>query len=119
MTTGAEADLEVVTALARQMVGRWGMSRRVGSSPCCRDVRRTVPPRDESGASEATKELVDSEVRLLLDECYTAAGERLRRHRPRLEGLAQALLERETLDERAAYEAAGFAADLPRDMSVT
>jgi cell division protease FtsH len=120
VTTGAEGDLEVVTALARQMVGRWGMSRRVGLvSVLPRMSGGLVLPRDESGASEATKELVDSEVRLLLDQCYTAAAERLRRHRARLEGLAQALLERETLDERAAYEAAGFAADLPRDMSVT
>ncbi len=52
---------------------------------------------------------MDSEVRLLIDECYTAAVERLKRHRPRLEGLAKALLDRETLDESEAYEAAGFA----------
>jgi cell division protease FtsH len=109
VTTGAEADLEAVTALARQMVGRWGMSRRVGLV--------SVLPRlsgglgvavEESGTSEATKELVDSEVRQLIDECYSAALERLGRNRARLEGLAEALLDRETLHAHEARDAAGF-----------
>ena len=115
VTTGAEADLEVVTTLARQMVGRWGMSRRVGLvSVLPRLAGGLALPSDDSGTSEATKELVDSEVRMLIDECYTAAVERLKRHRPRLEGLAKALLDRETLDESEAYEAAGFAPENTR-----
>jgi cell division protease FtsH len=120
VTTGAEADLEVVTTLARQMVGRWGMSRRVGLvSVLPRLAGGLALPSDDSGTSEATKELVDSEVRLLIDECYTAAVERLKRHRPRLEGLAKALLDRETLDESEAYEAAGFAPEIPVNTSIT
>ena len=120
VTTGAEADLEVVTTLARQMVGRWGMSRRVGLvSVLPRLAGGLALPSDDGGTSEATKELVDSEVRLLIDECYTAAVERLKRHRPRLEGLAKALLERETLDESEAYDAAGFAPEIPVNTSIT
>jgi len=109
VTTGAEADLEAVTALARQMVGRWGMSRRVGLvSVLPRLSTGVIAGVDDSGTSEATKELVDNEVRLLIDECYSAAVERLKRNRARLEGLAEALLDRETLDEAEAREAAGF-----------
>jgi cell division protease FtsH len=109
VTSGAEADLEDVTALARHMVGRWGMSRRVGLvSVLPRLASRLNTPAEDSATSEATKELIDSEVRLLIDECYCAATERLTRNHPRLEGLAEALLEQETLDEAEAREAAGF-----------
>jgi len=112
VTTGAEADLELVTRLARQMVGRWGMSRRVGLvSVLSGNSDNSHLASGDRGASEATKELVDSEVRLLLDECYAAGLERLRRNRARLESLANALLERETLDEREAFDAAGFQRD--------
>jgi len=110
VTTGAESDLEQVTAIARQMVGRWGMSKEIGM------VLVLPGPQDEpllpgtgGRASEATLQLVDVEVRRIVDECYSIAVEQLRSNRDRLERLAKALLERETLDERAAYEAAGFA----------
>ena len=105
VTTGAEADIEQVTSIARQMVGRWGMSDRVGLV--------SVVPRDEdtpamSTVAEATRELVDAEVRQLVTEAYGLALGRLRQNRNRLDTLALALLERETLDEDEAYEAAGF-----------
>ena len=111
VTTGAESDLEQVTAIARQMVGRWGMSKEIGM------VSVLPGPQDEpllpgtgGRASEATLQLVDVEVRRIVDECYSVAVEQLRSNRDRLERLAQALLESETLDEREAYEAAGFPA---------
>jgi cell division protease FtsH len=59
-------------------------------------------------ASEATRELVDQEVRRIVDECYETAVTKLRENRDRLEALTQALLEHETLDELDAYRAAGF-----------
>jgi cell division protease FtsH len=59
-------------------------------------------------ASESTRELIDTEVRRIVDECYVRAVDSLREHRGQLETLARELLERETLDEAAAYEAAGF-----------
>jgi cell division protease FtsH len=86
------------------MVGRWGMSDRIGLV--------AVLPRGGEGStadtSEATRELVDAEVRRIVAEAYQLALSRLREHRDRLDALAQALLDRETLDEEDAYEAAGF-----------
>jgi cell division protease FtsH len=109
VTTGAEADLEMVTKLARQMVGRWGMSRRVGLVSVLPSSSEIYAVSSDWGAtSEATKELVDSEVRSLIDECHTAAIERLGRSRQRLDALAGALLEHETLDEGEAYAAIGL-----------
>jgi|HigsolmetaAR201D_1030396.scaffolds.fasta_scaffold05020_5 cell division protease FtsH len=106
VTTGAESDLEQVTQIARSMVGRWGMSEEVG-------LVSVLPvdgdqPFSANAASEATRELVDREVRRIIEECYERALSQLRAERDRLDSLAKALLEHETLDERQAYEAAGF-----------
>jgi cell division protease FtsH len=109
VTTGAESDLEQVTNIARQMVGRWGMSEEVGLVsvlPRPEDQQGFFP--NASAASEATRELIDREVRRIVDECYEKAVSKLRENRSRLESLAKTLLERETLDEVDAYRAAGF-----------
>ncbi|MFF4175077.1 ATP-dependent zinc metalloprotease FtsH [Streptomyces sp. NPDC001750] len=105
VTTGAESDLEQVTRLARGMVGRWGMSPRVG--------RLTAIPADAQqayglSAAPATLDAVDSEMRRIVDECYEAACGLLRENRDRLDALADALLANETLDEAEAYRAAGI-----------
>jgi cell division protease FtsH len=110
VTTGAESDLEQVTRIARQMVGRWGMSDEIGMVsvlPGPMDDQMFFPGTN-GGPSESTRELVDKEVRRIIDECYQAALERLREHRDQLESLTKALLEQETLDEDDAYRAAGF-----------
>ncbi|MFB6576997.1 ATP-dependent zinc metalloprotease FtsH [Streptomyces sp. NPDC056402] len=106
ITTGAENDLEQVTAIVRGMVGRWGMSERIG--------RLTAIPSDGQGpyglsAAPATLDAVDHEMRRIVDECYLEACRLLREHRPQLDALAEALLANETLDEPAAYAAAGIA----------
>jgi len=110
VTTGAESDLEQVTSIARQMVGRWGMSEAVGLvSVLPRPGNESpFPAADGNAPAESTRELVDSEVRRIVDECYVHAVERLQENRERLDSLAHALLEHETLDERDAYAAAGF-----------
>ena len=59
-------------------------------------------------ASEATQELVDAEVRRIVDEEHEATRRLLERERDKLDALAEALLERETLDEVDAYAAAGI-----------
>lgn len=105
ITTGAESDLEQVTNIARGMVGRWGMSERVG--------RLTAIPSDGQGpygltAAPSTLDAVDHEMRRIVDECYEEACRLLAEHRPKLDALAEALLAAETLDEHAAYEAAGI-----------
>ena len=116
VTTGAESDLEQVTRIARQMVGRWGMSDRIGLVsvlPGPQD-EPTLFPGTGSAPSEATREIVDEEVRRIVEECYVAALDQLGTNRGRLESLAKALLERETLDEEDAYRAAGFPDRPPR-----
>jgi cell division protease FtsH len=107
VTTGAESDLEQVTRIARAMVGRWGMSEEVGLVSVLPPDGEPVYPGTEV-ASQETRELIDREVRRIVDECYVRAVEQLRENRERLDSLARALLERETLDEGAAYQAAGF-----------
>ncbi|MBU2668377.1 ATP-dependent zinc metalloprotease FtsH [Actinoplanes bogorensis] len=107
MTTGAESDLDQVSNIARQMVGRWGMSDAIGP------VTVLPPPGQESplgldGVAPATKELIDAEVRKIVEACYAEALSLLRSHRPQLDSLAHRLLETETLDEADAYAAAGI-----------
>ena len=106
-TTGAESDIRQLTGIARQMVGRWGMSDAVGPL--------AVLPADGSGpllpgvseVSAATQEMIDLEVRQIVEAAYDEVVALLREHRVQLDGLARALLEHETLDEDAAYLAAG------------
>ena len=108
VTTGAESDLEQATRLARQMVGRWGMSAAVGPVSVL-PAPGQEQPFGGDGVAPATKELVDEEVRRLIDGCYGDAVATLRANRARLDRLAHALLAAETLDEDAAYAAAGVA----------
>ncbi|WP_433468145.1 ATP-dependent zinc metalloprotease FtsH [Spirillospora sp. CA-128828] len=105
ITTGSESDLEQVTKIARGMVGRWGMSQKIGPL--------SILPADGDGpvshyAAQGTLDAVDLEARRIVDECYAEALETLRANRGRLDSLAAALLENETLDETAAYAAAGI-----------
>jgi len=106
VTTGAESDLEVVTRIARSMVGRWGMSDRIG--------RVSVLPADGSArmadVSDSMLDAVDEEVRRITDECYDQARRLLREHRDKLDAIVAQLMARETLDEAEIYSAAGIAA---------
>ncbi|BBH67835.1 ATP-dependent zinc metalloprotease FtsH [Actinoplanes sp. OR16] len=104
VTTGAESDLETATNLARNMVGRWGMSAKVGPVS-------VLPPEGDpraTGVSEQLLDTVDEEIRRIVEECYVSAVTLLREHHDQLESLTERLLERETLDETEAYAAAGF-----------
>jgi cell division protease FtsH len=108
ITTGAESDIERVTAIARQMVGRWGMSEAIGFV--------TVIPAEARGpfitgageTSEATQQVIDEQVRQLIDTAHQDVTAVIGAHRAQLEALAQALLKDETLDESDAYAAAGM-----------
>jgi cell division protease FtsH len=106
MTTGAESDLQQLTSIARGMVSRWGMSDVVG--PVAVDGRQDglmVPA--TRGVSEYTQRLIDEEVRRIIDEAEHDTILLLERERDRLEALARALLEKETLDQPEAYQIAG------------
>jgi cell division protease FtsH len=107
-TTGAESDIRQLTEIARQMVGRWGMSDAVG--PIAVLPQDGVTPFLPGGAeaAERTQELIDHEVRRIVDEAHEEATAVLRENRDKLDALAHALLEKETLDEDEAYAAAGM-----------
>ncbi len=108
LTTGAESDIQQLTRIARAMVGRWGMSRAVGPI--------AVLPADGQGpllpgvseTSEQTQQLVDGEVRRIVEVAHDEATVTLSSHRANLDALVSALLDRETLDQDEAYDAAGL-----------
>jgi cell division protease FtsH len=107
MSTGAESDIQQLTEIARQMVGRWGMSEAIGPV--------AVIPRDGSGpllpgaaeVSPETQRLVDEEVGRIVEDAHQQVVALLEKNRSKLDSLAAALLEHETLDEVDAYAAAG------------
>lgn len=109
ISTGAESDIQQLTEIARQMVGRWGMSDEIGPV--------AVLPRDGTGPflpagseiSPETQRVIDAEVHRIVDEAYDEVVELLRENRGKLDSLASALLEHETLDEDDVYAAAGVA----------
>jgi cell division protease FtsH len=106
-TTGAESDIQQLTEIARHMVGRWGMSDKVGPLAVIPvDGRGPLLP-GASDVSEHTQRLIDEEVRRIVDEAHQEVVALLRENRDKLDSLAEALLERETLDEDEAYAAAG------------
>jgi len=107
ITTGAESDIQQLTQIARQMVGRWGMSERLGPI--------AVLPSDGMGpllpgvseTSPETQRLIDDEVHRLVDAAHTEVTQLLGDHREQLDSLSRALLNAETLDAVDAYAAAG------------
>jgi len=110
VTTGAESDLEQVTSIARQMVGRWGMSDVIGlvSVIPAPGEEQYYGPGGPVQVSDDTRQLVDREVRRIVEGCYVRARSTLAANKDKLESLTAALLEKETLDEDDAYAAAGF-----------
>ena len=109
VTTGAESDLEQATGLARQMIGRWGMSDAIGPVTVLPATGgENWYPGDPRSPAESTRRLVDEETRRLIDSCYQDSMATLLKHRPQLDRLARALLAAETLDEHAVYETVGL-----------
>jgi len=101
VTTGAGNDIERATALARRMVTQFGMSEAIGPMAIGDSEQEVFLGRDigqRRQVSEQTAQLVDAEVKRLLDEAYDTARRILREHEGLMDALALALLERETLD---------------------
>ena len=99
ITTGAESDIQQLTQIARQMVGRWGMSERDRPDRGApRRRRRGRSCRASSETSQETQRLIDEEVRRLVEDAHRDVTELLDEHRDQLESLARALLAAETLD---------------------
>jgi cell division protease FtsH len=94
------------------MVTRWGMSERIGMVQLApRDNPYLAGPEGYTGAkpfSEQTAEAIDEEVRRIISESHEDAKRLLQEHRARLDALARALLERETLNEDEILEVTGL-----------
>jgi cell division protease FtsH len=106
ITTGAESDIQQLTQIARQMVGRWGMSEAIGPiSVLPADGQGPLLP-GVSETSADTQRLIDHEIKRIVDAAHQDVTALISGHRDQLERLARALLEAETLDAPAAYAAA-------------
>jgi cell division protease FtsH len=101
ITTGAENDLQRVTAIAHQMVTRWGMSERLGTVSYSEREDPLAGVSLATGArpySEQTASIIDEEVNRIVKRAYERAVSLLTEHRDTLDRIAHALRMHETLD---------------------
>jgi cell division protease FtsH len=107
ISTGAAMDIQQATKLARAMVCQYGMSDRLGMVQYGSDDEYVFLGRELARAkaySESTASEIDEEIRRIIDEGYRTAKEIIRNNRDRLELIANALLEYETLDRAQVEE---------------
>jgi len=98
-TSGAEADLQQVTDIARHMVLRWGMSEKIGPISFLAPQEDGLPPAfQRQPYSEATSELIDDEIRRIVEQSHREADRLLGLHREQLDAIARALLDSEALN---------------------
>jgi len=101
MTTGASNDFERATDLARRMVTQWGMSDELGPMVYGENEGEVFLGRSittHKNVSETTMQRVDAEIRRIVDEQYKVARKLIEDNRDKVEAMAKALLEYETLD---------------------
>ncbi len=107
ITTGAENDLQRVTAIARQMVTHWGMSERLGSISFSEredPFAGTALASNQREYSEKTATIIDEEVNRLVKRAYERAVMLLRDHKDTLDRIAKALRTYETIDAKRLRE---------------
>lgn len=101
ISTGAQNDLERVTALARKMICEYGMSEKLGSMTFGKRQETVFLGRDfgrDKDYSEEVAFAIDEEVRSLVDEAYKVTEQLITANLDKLHALAAALLEKETLE---------------------
>ncbi len=101
MTTGASNDFERATEMARRMVTQWGMSESLGPMVYGENEAEIFLGRSvttHKNVSEATMQNVDIEIRRIIDEQYSLARKLVEENRDKIEAMAKALLEWETID---------------------
>ena len=101
VTTGASSDIRMATDMARRMVTEWGMSDKLGFLAYSADEQEVFLGRSvaqQKNMADSTASIIDSEIRRIVDDAYTAATKILKKHDDQLERLAQGLLEYETLN---------------------
>ena len=101
ISSGASGDIQQATSLARSMVCQWGMSEKLGMVVYGGDSDQVYMGRDmvqRKDYSESTAQEIDEEVKRIINEAYEVARKLIFTHRDKLEIIANALLEYETLD---------------------
>lgn len=111
ITTGAQNDIERATGLARKMVCEWGMSNKLGPLQYGQKEEPIFIGKEiarHKDYSESTAELIDEEIREIVDEAYSIAWDILTRNKSKLNRLAKELLEKEALDRKEIEEITGI-----------
>jgi cell division protease FtsH len=102
ITTGASNDIERSTKMARSMVTRWGLSEKLGPLVYEEEEGEVFlgmsAGSSRAHVSEETARIIDEEVRTIIDDCYSTAKKLLEENRDKLDAMAEALLEYETID---------------------
>ncbi len=101
MTTGAGNDIQRATEMARRMVTEWGMSDTLGPMVYGENEGEVFLGRSvttHKNVSEATLQKVDGEIRRIIDDQYQLARRLIEENREKIEVMAKALLEWETID---------------------
>jgi cell division protease FtsH len=101
MTTGAGNDIERATEIARKMICEWGMSEKLGPLSFGKKEEQVFLGRDIGKSrdfSEETAIAIDAEMKQIVKDNYSKAYKLLEEHQDELHGLAEALLEKESLD---------------------
>jgi cell division protease FtsH len=107
VASGATCDIKQATGIARKMVCEWGMSEALGMVEYGDHQEHVFLARDMGSGrnySEATAQKIDAEVKRLIDNAYAKATELIIEHRSKLNVIAEALLEFETLDAKHVHE---------------
>jgi len=98
VTNGASGDIRMASRIARSMVCSWGMSTKLGMIEYGENESTAFMGRGSSNYSPDTAQKIDEEVKRLIDESYAQAKDILLKHKDKLDAIALALLEYETLD---------------------
>ena len=98
MSTGAANDFERATKLARDMVTKYGMSNKLGTMVYSDDTNDGFMAMSSKSISEATQQKVDAEIKNILDQQYSVARKLIEKNKKKIESMAKALLEFETID---------------------
>jgi cell division protease FtsH len=98
VTTGAQNDFQQATGIARRMVTEWGMSGRIGKVALASDESGYLGGGPQLAAmSEATAQLIDEEVRRIIDEAYARVLSLMHAHLEQMHEIVTVLMTRETL----------------------
>jgi len=98
ISSGAQTDIQTATALAREMVQTWGMSPELGPIDYSTQIQDFYFGFGSQEHSQKTSEIIDTEIKKLIDQAYKAAREIIEKNRGKLQAVAEALLKYETLD---------------------